>query len=432
MFKELSIWYMGASLFSIFIAKRYFSTHFQTLRNNTTTRLFCLSIGSILYTISNSLILPITFHACLTVSGTLLFALIYREETSRTLYYSFKYLSLIAITSIVSSCLFFIFSKVSYLHLSKDEAHLIVFTVSLVFLFLLITFSSTLKKRTEHGLPQLQYFIFFLILLNNISIAAYLFIQNKHNILYILASVAISLTSLFIIFYFELAAKATKLSKINTLLNEQFLAQENNLKHMTNTQKNIQSVIHDVNKQLIYIEKCIVENSSQDAVIHINQTLQTVHNSYHLINTGNLIIDALVGYTLNTAKHRKIDVTHQIHAVPNNISIERYDLCILMGNILDNAIEAVEGVRQKTKWIKINIHSKKNFLIIQVINPYEIPHIESKSCRHDCKTHGYGLDNIRSVADKYGGSMSILKNESTFDIIAVLPFQKIYKREKSS
>lgn len=415
---------MGASLFSIFIAKRYFSTHFQTLRNNTIIRLFCLSVGSILYTISNSLILPITFHACLTVSGTLLFAFIYREETFRTLYYSFKYLSLIAVTYIVSSCLFFLFLKFSHLYLSENESHLIVITLSLIFLFLLITFSSTIKKKSKQGLPRLQYFVFILILLNNTFVAAYLLINNKHNTLYLFATIAISSTSLFIIYYSELAAKATKLSKINNRLNEQFLAQDNNLKHMTNTFKNIQSVIHDVNKQLIYIEKCIVENSSQDAVIHINQTLQTVHNSYHLINTGNLIIDALVGYTLNTAKHRKIDVTHQIHAVPNNISIERYDLCILMGNILDNAIEAVEGVRQRTKWIKINIHSKKNFLIVQVINPYEISHVESKSCRHDCKTHGYGLDNIRSVADKYGGSMSILKNESTFDIIAVLPFSK--------
>ncbi|WP_159067811.1 sensor histidine kinase [Paenibacillus ihuae] len=382
-------------------------------------------MGSILYTLSNSLILPIIVHACLTVSGTLLFAVVYRDGAARIMYYSFRYVSLVAITHIGSSCLFFLLIKFTPLNVFKDESQLIIILLSLLFLFLLITFSSSTKKEITPGLSKLQCFAFILILISNIFITAYLFINNKHNTPYLLAAMAISCTCLFIIYYFELAAKATKLSKINNQLNEQFVAQDNNLKHMSNTFKSIQSVIHDINKQLIYIEKCIVEDLPQDAVIHINQILRKVHHSYHLVNTGNIIIDALVGYTLNTANQKRIEVTHQIHAVPNNISIERYDLCILMGNILDNAIEAVEGIGQKPKWIEINIHSKKNFLIIQVINPYEVDHAESDSGRYDCKTRGYGLDNIRNVTDKYGGSMSVLKNESTFDIIAVLPFSKI-------
>ncbi len=425
MFKELSIGYMGASLFSIFIAKRYFSIYFQTLRNNTFIRLLCLSMGSILYTLSNSLMLPIIVQAGLTVSGTLLFAVVYRDRANRIMYYSFRYVSMVAITYIGSSCLFFLVLKFTHLNVSNDKSRLLIILLSLIFLFLLIPFSSSIKKETTLGLSKRKCLAFILILLSNIVVAAYLFINNRHNTLYLLAAMAISGTCLFIINYFELAAKGAKLSIINNRLNEQFIAQDNNLKHMSNTFKSIQSVIHDINKQLIYIEKCIVEDLSQDAVIHINQILRRVHHSYHLVNTGNIIIDALVGYTLKTAKQKRIEVTHQIHTVPNNISIERYDLCILMGNILDNAIEAVERIGQKPKWIEINIHSKKNFLIIQVINPYAGSHGESAPSRYDCNTRGYGLDNIKRVTEKYGGSMSIQKNESTFDIIAVLPFSKI-------
>lgn len=102
------------------------------------------------------------------------------------------------------------------------------------------------------------------------------------------------------------------------------------------------------------------------------------------------------------------------------------DICSLFGNIIDNAIEHVSGFAEKDKRvIRGTVERKRSILVIEFENYYEGPEITGDelppTSKRDKTQHGYGLKNIRYVAEKYGGTMTIRTDADWFIICVMLP-----------
>lgn len=81
-----------------------------------------------------------------------------------------------------------------------------------------------------------------------------------------------------------------------------------------------------------------------------------------ITNSGNIVIDSLIGYWYVTAKNKGIDFTVTI-SIPMKMPFKGADICLILGNLLENAVEAAEKVNEK-KYIKIQIKYDKNNLLI--------------------------------------------------------------------
>ena len=162
------------------------------------------------------------------------------------------------------------------------------------------------------------------------------------------------------------------------------------------------------------------------------QYLQEMENDIKMYEaqnkTGNKVLD-----TILTGKHLYC-VQHEINftCVADGMLLDfmnLMDICTIFGNALDNAIECVEKIGDKSKrLIRRAVYSQSKFLIIRFENYTELELTTKDSLpittKKDRQYHGYGLKSIRSTVEKYGGSMTVNVKDNWFILRLLIPEEK--------
>ena len=162
------------------------------------------------------------------------------------------------------------------------------------------------------------------------------------------------------------------------------------------------------------------------------QYLQEMENDIKMYEaqnkTGNKVLD-----TILTGKHLYC-VQHEINftCVADGVLLDfmnLMDICTIFGNALDNAIECVEKIGDKSKrLIRTAVYSQSKFLIIRFENYTELELTTKDSLpittKKDRQYHGYGLKSIRSTVEKYGGSMTVNVKDNWFILRLLIPEEK--------
>ena len=128
-------------------------------------------------------------------------------------------------------------------------------------------------------------------------------------------------------------------------------------------------------------------------------------------STNNPVVDILVGNKLGIAKSMGIDVDCSL-LLPYPCSLRDIDICIILSNALDNAIEAVKRLDAgMEKYIQVSGRIQGDFLMMEIENSFHGKGAFKK---------GTGLSNVKKVAEKYGGAMSIETQENKFVLHVLL------------
>lgn len=207
--------------------------------------------------------------------------------------------------------------------------------------------------------------------------------------------------------------------------NQAYLLQlELNDKEMSEKQAmmdDIKRMRHDMKNQLIYVQK-LIEKNPQKAYEYVDDLVGKT-NRIDIANSGNLTMDALVNYKYSLAK--KCGITMHVNLnIPEKIPKSSSDICIVIGNLFDNAIEAVRK-EVNEKWIDAEIKYEHNKLVIKVKNPYsgEVQkdsqgnYITKKS---DKANHGIGLSSIKRCVEKNNGILVVDTLDHVFEITIII------------
>lgn len=134
------------------------------------------------------------------------------------------------------------------------------------------------------------------------------------------------------------------------------------------------------------------------------------------------IVNAIIEYKSKYAEKLcvSIDCDTRISAKP---AINDIDLAILMGNLLDNAIEAVADLPEyQNKVINVFVESDDTKIIVSITNPVlkniDVEHLKTR--KKDPDHHGYGLLAVRKIADKYSGTLLLTCQDNVFEASVVL------------
>jgi len=130
-----------------------------------------------------------------------------------------------------------------------------------------------------------------------------------------------------------------------------------------------------------------------------------------IFRTGNVMIDAILTAKLSLARTKKIEVDATA-IVPPALSIAPVDMCIIVGNLLDNALEACE-VLAEGAFIRIYLGVHKEMLYISVQN--------ADSGKKMKRGSGQGLHRIDKIAEKYGGSVNRQREPGVYATEVMLP-----------
>ncbi len=262
--------------------------------------------------------------------------------------------------------------------------------------------------------------IFIIISITIVSKEAIINASVTNNI----AAIGILVINFIVYYLLSNIIKANEIMEKQTRLETQFMFQEKKYEQTSMSFKSISGIIHDTNKHLIYLRECVIQKDYDEAIGYIDTAMNNISNSYKRINSGFLVIDALVSNAYNVAESNKIKFKTDIKIDNSKINIERYDLSVALGNLLDNAIEAcVKVPNLDDRYIKINIFTTKTALVINILNSAVVSNMirKLKSDKSDKIRHGYGLSNVNRIVDKYGGSFSTERKESKFEATAVIP-----------
>jgi sensor histidine kinase regulating citrate/malate metabolism len=199
-----------------------------------------------------------------------------------------------------------------------------------------------------------------------------------------------------------------------------------------NIYKQMRGWKHDYHNHLQAI-KAYISTGQIDELLgfcdKIEEDLQSVDT---VVKTGNIMLDAILNSKLSLANQRSIEVNVKA-TVPDKLQITDVDLCVLMGNLLDNAMEACVKAQESTdctNWeferpfIRIYIGMKGHQLYICVTNSVYGKINKSGSrflSTKESASHGFGLIRIDKVCEKYGGYCKRNSELGVFSTEILLP-----------
>lgn len=160
-------------------------------------------------------------------------------------------------------------------------------------------------------------------------------------------------------------------------------------------------------------------------LIDLNKDLSEIEQ---VIKTGNIMVDSILNSKISIAESNKIRVEADA-VVTKKLGISDIDLCVIIGNLLDNAIEASIGITdEEDRFIRIYIAEKMEQFYIYVSNSYE-GKINKKGIKYfttkDERNHGYGLVRIDGIVEKNKGMINRQSEQDIFATEIILPIKRL-------
>ena len=175
---------------------------------------------------------------------------------------------------------------------------------------------------------------------------------------------------------------------------------------------------HDIRNHIGVVKNLLQSGKLEEAVNYIEDMEDMAEEMSFPCSTNNPVVDILVGNKLGIAKSMGIDVDCSL-LLPYPCSLRDIDICIVLSNALDNAIQACKSLDAGIeKYINVSGRIQGNLLMIEIDNSFK----DKGGFRK-----GTGLSNIKNVAGKYGGAMSIDIKENVFvlHVLLIIPEGKM-------
>jgi len=220
------------------------------------------------------------------------------------------------------------------------------------------------------------------------------------------------------IFYLYDSFSAQYVKNLKSALHEQekkyYLAQ---CQLMQESTERARSIRHDMKLHLATLKDFALNNKPEDATAYINRLYSDIDEIEIFSKTNHPAIDSVINYKLKDIKKSDTKLNMRFQ-VPPTLSIDDADIVTIIGNLLDNALEAVAKTEEKT--ITLNIALDNGTLLIKAENSYNGEINENMASLKSGPEHGYGLNNIKRSVDKYDGYMKITHTENIFSVAIIL------------
>jgi len=280
-----------------------------------------------------------------------------------------------------------------------------------------------------------------LLVINVFSVSFFLQFENRPTIIFILIFV-ISICLLLYLSYVEeqIAIFVSFLIMLTFLLtanNQSFLRksyeeaateyQNKILDKQVEEVRNIYFVMrswrHDYHNHLQKLKAHMMMNQIKEANEYLNELEIDLDNVNQLVESGNINLDAILNSKLSLAINNNVQISYKA-VVPKELTISDIDLCVLIGNLIDNAVEACEKVKgSNPKFTRLYIGIFKKQLYISVSNSTNevIRKLNEEYITTKRGNHGHGLKRINNIVEKYDGYINRQNEPGVFVTEVLLP-----------
>ena len=283
------------------------------------------------------------------------------------------------------------------------------------------------KKSLYMGV---SYWILFLLMFVSSTITIFLIFKLSYDIggtymynISIICSLGLMLSTFFALYLYEHLAMQAEIIQNQKQYEYHLKEQIKHLDEIVVTQNQIKKFKHDFLNYEIGLKSYLESKDCDGAISYLNSLSDNFGNSENIIETGNAALDAILSAKKAIAESKGISFTTQIQ-IPQKVDIEAIDMCIIFGNAIDNAIEACEKIKDKSKKIDLTLICQDKRVFCKITNTIaERPNDIFKTSKSDTQNHGFGLDNIKTSLAKYNSEPTITQTNDEF-IIKFIIFTK--------
>lgn len=215
--------------------------------------------------------------------------------------------------------------------------------------------------------------------------------------------------------------------KFQHYLNQKYLhVQQENYEYLEYREEETKKFRHDYKNHLNSLQILCKEKRYNDVEKYIEEISERLNEYNMYISVCNSFVDAILNYYFQ--KMNKLHIRFIITGkMPNSCNIIMFDLCTIISNLLDNALEAVEKNKENDRWIEMTFRYDDLMIYCNIINPYDgkLNINDNKIIsKKNSKNHGYGLSNIKRSVELYSGSIDIKTENGIFKVLIALVNKK--------
>ena len=298
--------------------------------------------------------------------------------------------------------------------MSHGLARAVVITVSHTILLVctLIVLTLTKRKRTAITLP----FLLALAPGGAIGIVLGVFFcktvattGTDLPVSFVVAAIGLLYLNILIVFYAERTHESLQRQHQLELAEEHYRMQEQYYAQLREDQNETRAMFHDINKYLRAMRALASEANTEEASQVFAEAQDLVQSLVSVVDVGNTVISVILNDYKAQAEEQNIRFDYDV-SVPTNLGITAVDAYVIMGNTLDNAIEACCSLSEEQRYIHVQLRAFHDILYYQIENPYA-PEYLKKAKK---KGHGYGLQNVRRCVEKHKGDLTITDEGGKF------------------
>lgn len=302
------------------------------------------------------------------------------------------------------------------------------FSVIIVQLLIVFIYDVILKlvRKDELNLNIREWLLVLSVFV--MSFAAFGLIQtaavnnSDYNPFLLLAAEICIMLNILVCFYMTvLMSKKQKQSEQLKLLSQQNIFRAKYADNIKKQYDDIHRIRHDMKQAYEVIITLLKDDKTDEVISFIQKNMNLLVSSEVIVDVGNNFVNAILNTKLSSAKQHGIKLLCSVDK--NALRIDEIDLCNLLGNMLDNAIEACLKCREDARTIEITIKALENQYFIEVANSVANDVLEMnkalKTTKPNADNHGYGISSIREIAKKYNGDVQFFQQANIFrcDII---------------
>lgn len=179
---------------------------------------------------------------------------------------------------------------------------------------------------------------------------------------------------------------------------------------------------HDYHNHMQSIKACLSMNQVEEAISYLDHLEADLDSIDFSVRTGNVGLDAILSSKISIAMKHDISVNFKAN-VPEKLQVSDVHLCALVGNLLDNAVEACDSVDKEKRFIRIYIGIFRKQLYISVSNASSFTERKKTTELVSSKqgNHGLGLRRINRIVEEYHGYVNRNNEPGVFVTEIMLP-----------
>ena len=308
------------------------------------------------------------------------------------------------------------------------------FTSKIVFMIAITALKRVFTKDEIKELPVRYSFMLVLIpigsiyIMNNIFMLGYKLHSNRANIQSAVTAVILLGVNVLVFYIYIKLADDLQLRRMTSVYEQQLDLCERHQQERELSILRLRDMRHNMKNNLVSI-LAYAENGDNEKIIRfVNEIMEEGGiKTSTVTNSGNIVIDSLIGYWYVEAKKVGIDFSVNLN-IPMEMPFRGADICLILGNLLENAVEAAQKAEGK-KYIRLHMKYDKNNLLLFVENNYKGVLIKTKdkrlkSTKTDAENHGVGLSSVYRIAAKYHGVVTIDDDVANRFLIRVVLYGK--------